>query len=223
MACVDADVRDAVELHTADIVGELNVKRVDVLADDSSLVTLRAKANFKRLGRRLGKRMKTVATLIEGLEASQVEAILAGQPLVLDGDTIDAEDILVQRDPLAGRVVSSEGGITVVLDTTMDRDLIHEGLMRELINRVQSLRKTAQLDVSDRIELHVGAQGKLSDALQDSALEAMLRTETLTTVLHTTELPHPATRWCALRQHSQPTPADSGLSPASQQCVFQVV
>ncbi|MDH5674010.1 MAG: isoleucine--tRNA ligase [Myxococcales bacterium] len=190
VASPDAEVRAAVEQHRADILGELNVKELRVAEDDSELVSLRAKANFKRLGKRLGKAMKAGAATIAGFDAAQIKALLEGGEAEVEGLAITAEDILVERDPLPGRVVESAATITVVLDTTVDEELKNEGLVRELINRVQSLRKQAQLAVSDRIELNVHCDGQLARALQDERLAALLTGETLASKLSTLAMGH---------------------------------
>jgi isoleucyl-tRNA synthetase len=179
VASPDQAVRQAIESHRADLLGELNVKAVHVVADDSALVTLSAKANFKRLGSRLGKRMKSVASAVQHLDGRAVRALLQGESIEVEGEQLSVDDVLVQREPLPGRVVESEGALSVVLDTTLDEGLRHEGLVRELINRVQGLRKSARLEVSDRIMLNVSCDGELGRALDNGELTALLRGETL--------------------------------------------
>jgi isoleucyl-tRNA synthetase len=182
VACRDANVREAVLRFAADIEGELNVKAVAVVEDDSGLVSLSAKANFKVLGRRLGKNMKVVAQAVEGLDVATLRAVLDGGTVVVEGETLGADDLVFRREPLPGRVADSNGGITVVLDTNIDAKLEQEGFARELINRIQNRRKSDGLDVSDRIELTVtcAAGGKLADALARGDLRQLIEGETLT-------------------------------------------
>jgi isoleucyl-tRNA synthetase len=181
VACRDAQVREAVLRFAADIEGELNVKAVAVVEDDSELVSLSAKANFKVLGRRLGKNMKVVAQAVETLDVSTLRTVLDGGTVVLEGETLGADDLVFRREPLPGRVADSDGGITVVLDTNVDPALEQEGVARELINRIQNRRKSDGLDVSDRIELTVAcASGsKLAGALGRGDLRQLIEGETL--------------------------------------------
>ena len=179
VASPDGTMRDAVERHLQHIVGELNVKEVRIIADDADLIQLSAKANFKRLGKRLGKRMKTVAQAVSRLDPEAVRRVVEGGSVEVEGEVLEGDDIAVQREPLAGLVVESAGGITVALDTEIGEALLHEGLVRELINRVQALRKNAGLDVSDRISLRVQAEGAVGAALEDEELRRMIAEETL--------------------------------------------
>jgi isoleucyl-tRNA synthetase len=182
VASRDAQVRGAVQRFAGEIEGELNVKSVVVVEDDAELVTLTAKANFKVLGRRLGKNMKPVAQAVEALDVATLRGVLDGGTVVVEGETLGADDLVFRREPLPGRVADSSAGITVVLDTNIDAALEQEGLARELINRVQNLRKNADLDVSDRIELAVACApaGKLAGALARADLRGMIESETLT-------------------------------------------
>ncbi|PRQ03008.1 Isoleucine--tRNA ligase [Enhygromyxa salina] len=181
VASRDPEVRAAVQRFAADIEGELNVKTIELAQDDADLVTLSAKANFKVLGRKLGKKMKVVAKAVEQLDAATLRAVLDGGSVEVEGETLGADDLVLRREPLPGRVADSDGEITVVLDTTIDAALEQEGLARELINRIQNLRKAADLDVSDRIELAVecAAGGKLSGALEREDLRGLIEGETL--------------------------------------------
>ena len=179
VASPDAVKRAAVERHLTHILGELNVKKVAIVEDDADLIQISAKANFKKLGKRLGKKMKVVADAVAALAPEAVRSLMDGGTLVVEGETLEGDDLLIQREPLPGLVVESEGGVTVALNTAVDQSLLREGLVRELINRVQALRKTAGLDVSDRIRLQVEAFGELQQALTEESLAGILRAETL--------------------------------------------
>ncbi len=187
IAIEDTDLRAAVQTFEADILGELNVKTLKLSADDSELVTLTAKANFKALGRRLGKKMKVVAKAVAGLDAAAVATYAQTGSIELEGETLSGDDLRIDRAPKKGMVVASEGGITVALDTDISDELRHEGLAREVQNRVQNLRKTADLDVSQRIALFYRATGDLQKALARPELRAMVMGETLAE--HMADLP----------------------------------
>lgn len=186
VASRDPEVRAAVQRFAADIESELNIKTIEVAEDDAGLVSLSAKANFKVLGRKLGKKMKQVAQAVEQLDPASLRGLLEGGSVELEGETLGPEELIFHRAPLPGRVADCAEGITVVLDTTIDTALEQEGLARELINRIQNLRKTSDLDISDRIELAVACapETKLFGALQREDLRLLIRTETLAKTLH---------------------------------------
>ncbi|MBK7825175.1 isoleucine--tRNA ligase [Nannocystis sp.] len=165
----------------ADILGELNVRRIEVSSDDTALVDLAAKPNLKLLGKRLGAKLKEVAAGLQGLAQVELRAFAAGGPLTIAGEALRAEEVLLVRAPKPGLVVASEGALTVALDTVVSEDLRLEGLAREIVNRVQSLRKAADLDVSQRIGLTLRCGGALAAAA--SQWEELIRGETLATTL----------------------------------------
>ncbi len=139
--------------HSALIADELNVKRVDIHTDEAGLVDLGAKANFKELGPRYGKDMKRVAVAIASLDHRSIAALLDGEDMEVDGFTLTAADLVVTRTPREGTVVATEGSISVALDTQLTEVLAIEGAARELVNRIQGLRRQLDLDVTDRIDL----------------------------------------------------------------------
>jgi isoleucyl-tRNA synthetase len=152
------DTRADLEAMAEVIADELNVKALRIDADEQELVQLSAKANFKTLGPRLGKQMKAAAATVAALEPARIQRLLRGESLVLSlaaGDTLELSpaDVIVQRQEREGVTVASEGDITVALDTRLTPDLLQEGEARDLVNRIQSLRKEAGLGVSDRIEV----------------------------------------------------------------------
>ncbi len=189
VASPDAEARAAVQAFAEEIAAELNVKGVEVVADDSSLVELSAKANFKSLGKRLGKKMKQVAQACTGLDATTLRAVLEGGQVEVEGESLGADDLVFVRAPKPGMVVESQAGITVVLDTNIDEALLHEGLARELINRIQNLRKSADLEVTQRISVRVAtpAGGPVAATLADASLRELIAGETLALALEGVE------------------------------------
>ena len=149
----DPLVESAALTHVDLIEDELHVKEVTTSADETALVELSAKADFRRLGPRLGPEMKTVATALEAIDQQEIQTLQAGGSLVVAGYEVTADDIVIQRTPRPGVIVATEGAVSVALDTTLSESLIIEGLARELIATVQQLRREAELDVSDRIVL----------------------------------------------------------------------
>jgi len=157
---------------TLDIISEeLNVKNIEFSADEDALVTRSAKANFKVMGKKLGKNMKEAAALVEKLDSAAIGRILSGAGVDLtlaDGTvfTLSAEDLLVQRSEKAGLVVATENGVTIALDTALTPELEAEGLARELVSKVQNLRKESGLEVVDRIKLTVVGDAEVVAAAQ---------------------------------------------------------
>ncbi|NLB69352.1 MAG: isoleucine--tRNA ligase [Lentisphaerae bacterium] len=165
------------------IAEELNVKKVEFGMDEAQFVSLSAKANFKSLGPRLAKRMKTAAAAIEKLTSADIEKLQNGSSLTISIDdggdpvVIEADDIIVQRIEHEGMTVANEGFITVALDTRLDEDLINEGIAREFVSRVQALRKENDYEVSQRIAIRFNADPSIVTAV--TAHEEYICTETL--------------------------------------------
>ena len=149
---------------------ELNVKDVVFRADEEELVDYAAKANFRALGKELGKDMKAAAELIERLPGHDIAAIIAGRPVTMEvaGKRIEltAEKVEVRRSERSGLKVQNEGSLTIALDAEIDRNLLEEGWVRDLVRGVQSLRKEAGLEVTDRIHLFVKGDADLKKALE---------------------------------------------------------
>ena len=170
----------------SDVLGELNIKEIAVSSDDSALVDLGARPNLKVLGKKLGPKMKAVTAGLQGLTQGELRGFVASGSLTVEGEALTAEDVLLTRTPKSGLVVASEGGLTVVLDTTPSEGLRLEGLAREVVNRVQNLRKSADLDVSQRIHLTLRCGGALAEAAGRAELAEMIRGETLADSLEVT-------------------------------------
>ncbi len=147
----DPGAAAAVEAHTELIGEELNVKSVLTSTDEAPLVTFHPRANFKALGSKLGGRMKEVAKEIQDLDDERIERLVGGAPITVSGFEIAPEEIIIDRRPRPGLVVAAEGTVSVALDCTLTADLEVEGLAREIINRLQALRRELELAVSDRI------------------------------------------------------------------------
>ncbi|MDA0576822.1 MAG: isoleucine--tRNA ligase [Verrucomicrobia bacterium] len=151
---------------------ELNVKSVVFGAQETELASLKAKADFKALGAKLGPRMKEAAKVIATLDSATLERLASGQAVAIalaDGSQVDlgAGDVVIERTPLAGMVVAAEGELVVALETQLTDALVREGLAREFVNKVQNLRKTTGLEVSDRIQVQFSAGDALRAALAE--------------------------------------------------------
>jgi len=145
--------------HSADVIeDELNVKKLVFGHNDTDLADLSAKADFRRLGPKFGKYMKTVADRISKLEHDRIVDLVNGGSLAMEngaGDTVDitAEDLVIERTPKTGLVVATDGDLVVALETALDEALINEGHAREFTSKLQNMRKTAELEVTQRIRI----------------------------------------------------------------------
>ena len=124
------------------------------------------KANFKSIGPKFGKKVKTVAELIKNFTKEEIAKIEKGNNIVLN---VDGEDLAISKDDveiisseITGWVVETEDGVTVAIDTELDDALIAEGLAREFVNRIQNMRKDAGFDVTDKIIINFTGSEKFS-------------------------------------------------------------
>ena len=170
--------------HEAQILEELNVKAVEMLAGDAELVSYRIKPNLPRIGKRFGKRVPAIRDALAAADGSAIAAAVAAArtfDVEAGGDTIafEPEDVLVESTSAEGYACAEEGGYLVGLDTSLTEALEREGLARELVRTVQDARKQAGLDVSDRITLRIEGTPEVAAALD--AHRGYVMDETLAT------------------------------------------
>jgi isoleucyl-tRNA synthetase len=153
------------------ILSEVNVKELEYLTDDAGILVKKIKPNFKSLGPRYGKMMKQLAGAINQLSQEDIRKLekegnfilhLGGEEVV-----IGPEDVEISTEDIPGWSVANQDHITVALDLTITPQLQEEGLARELINRIQNLRKDKGLEVTDRILLHVERNEKTDQAFSN--------------------------------------------------------
>jgi isoleucyl-tRNA synthetase len=160
---------------------EVNVKEIEVVASDADLVRLRPKPNFRTLGKRYGKRTPAVAAAAATLTPGQLRSLEDGSPatLELEGQPVTylPEDVAVEREVASDWLVQSNGAFVAALDPRLDESLRREGLAREVVNRVQRIRKEAGYTYTDRIALWIDGDPLLLDAVRDHA--GFIRGETL--------------------------------------------
>ncbi len=168
---VDGKFKQEVEAVSELIKAEVNVKKIEYVTDASGLIKKKAKPNFKTLGRRLGKDMKAANQLISSWKPNEIaELEKTGNVTVeLNGNNYDLsrEDVLITSEDIPGWQVAQDGDITVALDTTLTEELKKEGLARELVNRIQNLRKDSDFNVTDRINVYIENNEILTDAMND--------------------------------------------------------
>ena len=165
---------------------EVNVKEVELLEDASDILVKQIKPNFKVLGPRFGKDMKLIANSIQKLQANDIKQIEEKGVLDIEinGKSIrlHLDDVEITSQDIEGWLVANQGAMTVALDVTISEPLRLEGIARELVNRIQNLRKDSGFEVTDRIEVFLQADKNIENAIKLN-LE-YIKLETLTDELH---------------------------------------
>ena len=165
---------------------EVNVKEVELLEDASDILVKQIKPNFKVLGPRFGKDMKLIANSIQKLQANDIKQIEEKGVLDIEinGKSIrlHLDDVEITSQDIEGWLVANQGAMTVALDVTISEPLRSEGIARELVNRIQNLRKDSGFEVTDRIEVFLQADENIENAIKLN-LE-YIKLETLTDELH---------------------------------------
>ncbi len=152
------------------IMDEINIKEIEFVTDETSnIISKQAKGNFKTLGKKFGKNTQAVANAIKSFTNEEIKLIERNKQIEVKIDdellTIELADIEISSNDIEGWLVASESGITVALDTTLDDDLRKEGIARELVNRVQNLRKDSGFEVTDRINISLCANDEIKSAV----------------------------------------------------------
>ncbi len=151
------------------ILSEVNVKSIEYITDTDGFISKKAKANFKTLGKRLGKDMKAGAQLIQEMDQNAIRNLEKDNQYVIEIEgstyTLLPEDIEISFDEVPGWQVATDRDIVVALDISLTDDLIAEGIARELVNRIQNIRKTKDFDVTDKIDVHIEDHEIIRDAI----------------------------------------------------------
>ena len=174
--------QEAIEAVSNLITSEVNVKEIELISDDSGILVKQIKPNFKILGPRFGKHMKNVVTAIQQFGADEIAAIERDGQLAItinEKETmLEKGDVEISSQDIEGWLVASQDGLTVALDVTITETLKKEGVARELVNRIQNLRKDSGFEVTDRINVLLKSSGILEEAVLDNI--AYIKQETLT-------------------------------------------
>jgi hypothetical protein len=164
------------------ILSEVNVKEIEYLTDASGILKKKAKANFKVLGKKIGKHMKDAAALIAAFTPTDIATLEKTNTyaMSINGDQFDLslEDIEIVTEDIPGWQVASDDDLVVALDVTLNDELIAEGYARDLVNRIQNLRKDKGFNVTDRIEVVVSEHPDVVKAVDGYA--DYIKSETLT-------------------------------------------
>ena len=154
---------------------EVNVKEIKLLDDASGILVKRIKPNFKVLGPRFGKDMKLITAAVNNLDQNDIQKIEREGKISLEIENksiiLQLEDVEISSQDIEGWLVASTGSLTVALDITIDEELKQEGIARELVNRIQNLRKDSGFEVTDKIGYLLLKKGIIDDEILEQALE----------------------------------------------------
>jgi isoleucyl-tRNA synthetase len=166
----DHAVLEALKRQKNLIAEELNVKEVHYSSEEKDFVTLIAKPNFRILGKKVGKLMNAVQKSVQRFDQIKLGILLQGKdlPILVEGEEIilTPEDVAVERKVLGGAVAATERGITIVLDTVLNEELLMEGLARELINKINSMRRDLGFAVTDRIAVVLQTTDRVRESFE---------------------------------------------------------
>ncbi len=186
---LDETQRAEIEAVSDLIKAEVNVKEIELLDDASGVLVKQIKPNFKALGPRFGKDMGLISSQIQKFSQEQINEIDAkGElSLVISGKSIilTSQDVEISSQDIPGWLVANSNGITVALDIKISEELKQEGIARELVNRIQNIRKDSGFEVTDKIKVQIQRNGELEQAIKNN--ESYIKDETLTEELNFTD------------------------------------
>jgi isoleucyl-tRNA synthetase len=178
---LDNTTADKIDAVKKLILTEVNVKELEYISDTLGILVKKIKPNFKTLGPKYGKYMKGISAAIAKFSQQDI-AVMEQQGqwhLIIDGSDIEIslEDVEIMSEDIPGLLVATEGKLTVALDVTLTTDLLQEGIARELINRIQNLRKESGFDVTDKINIEIQKHRSIYEAVKNH--EKYIATQTL--------------------------------------------
>jgi isoleucyl-tRNA synthetase len=170
--CLDAKLKEAVQTVEEIILSEVNVKSIEIIEDTEGIIVKRIKPNFKTIGKKYGKQMKAIISLLKDFGPEDITSVEANKGWTgeVDGTTIelDLNDFEIQTDDIPGWFVASDKNITVALDVNISDELKEEGIAREFVNRIQNIRKENGLEVTDRILLTIKSDDAINQAINNN-------------------------------------------------------
>ncbi|MEO6178083.1 MAG: isoleucine--tRNA ligase [Flavobacterium circumlabens] len=179
---LDDNQRAEIEAISELIKAEVNVKEIMLLDDASGVLVKQIKPNFKTLGPRFGKDMGLISKQIQSFSSDQINQLdkQGTLDIVIAGNnvTLSLEDVEITSQDIEGWLVANSNGITVALDITITEDLKKEGIAREVVNRIQNIRKDSGFEVTDKIKVQIKRTGLLEEAILKN--EDYIKSETLT-------------------------------------------
>ena len=168
---LDEHQKESIEAVKSLILNEVNVKDMKFVDNTAGILVKRIKPDFKKLGPRYGKIMKALAAQIQQMSQDDINAFEKAGAFTLQVEgqeaVIERADVEIISEDIPGWLVANEGRLTVALDITITDDLKKEGLARELVNRVQNLRKSSGFDITDKVNITVASSTEMNDAIND--------------------------------------------------------
>ncbi len=167
---LDDHFRKQLEAVRELILAEVNVKEMEYLTDSSGVIKKKVKPNFKTLGKRLGKHMKGAAQAIAQMRQADIEELERTNSYTLEvADTtyeLSLEDFEITTEDIPGMLIATDGPLTVALDVTLNDALLSEGMAREIVNRIQNMRKDKDFEVTDRIKVRLQPHEQIAPAIE---------------------------------------------------------
>jgi len=155
------------------ILSEVNVKSIEFVDSANAMLVKRVKPDFKKLGPRYGKIMKQLASKIQSMTQDEINSLEKNGRYTLSIEGVEAmitlEDVEIISEDIPGWLVGNEGRLTIALDITVTDDLRKEGIARELVNRIQNLRKAKNFEITDRISIQISSDPAFDDAIREYA------------------------------------------------------
>ncbi|NHN27311.1 isoleucine--tRNA ligase [Flavobacterium jejuense] len=179
---LDKAFKSEIEAVSDLIKAEVNVKEIELLDDASGVLVKQIKPNFKALGPRFGKDMGLISKEIQSMSADQINILDKVGEIMLEisgkSITLTSEDVEISSQDIPGWLVANSNGITVALDIVIDEKLRNEGVARELVNRIQNIRKDSGFEVTDKIKVHIQNNATIEQSVLEN--EHYIKSETLT-------------------------------------------
>ena len=171
MIPVDAEMKARLEAVKPLIMNEVNVKEIDFVEGASDILVKKVKCNFKILGKKFGSLMKQVAAAVTTMTKEQIAELESAGRLTLDLNgtpaEIEAAEVEIYSEDIPGWVVANEGVLTVALDVTVTEELRREGIARELVSKIQNIRKSSGFEISDRIAVTLSSNENSDAAIEE--------------------------------------------------------
>ena len=151
------------------LLSELNIKEIEFISGNSNILTKQIKPNFKTLGPKFGKDIKIIIAKVNQFTSEDIKKIDSEGQFIINQDiTIDISDVEISSADIPGWKVMSQDGITVALDVTLSEKLKEEGLARELVNRIQNIRKDYDFEVTDKIKVDVEKNDNIDSSISNN-------------------------------------------------------
>ena len=168
---VDADQKADVEAVRDLLMSELNVKNIKIVDNEESGLVKKVKADFKKLGPRFGKIMKDLGKAITGMSQKQIAELEKNGSITFEelpgAPVVNADDVEIIPEDVPGWLVANDGNVTVALDVTVTPELKNEGMARELVNRIQNIRKSSDFEITDKVKVEITREPSVDAALAD--------------------------------------------------------